>query len=108
MNVKPVMLAAALALGLAACGDDAPQGQAAIQDMPQTPEALCTSASGALSYIDKRDDKLMADVKANKPVAEIFNGYQVAVAAEAEKARASNDWLGYCKAVDAWLTGKGY
>lgn len=106
--MTPGLIGAAMVLGLAACGDDAPQGQSPVQDMPQTAEALCKDTSGALGYVEKRDDKLMAYVKANKPVAEIFNGFQALVAAEAEKAHTSNDWLAYCQAIDGFLTGKGY
>lgn len=97
------------ALMLAACGDSgAPQGQSAVQDMPETPEALCTSESGALSYVDKRDDRLMADVKANKPVGKVFNDFLAYIKAESDKAKAGGDWVAYCKGVDAWLTANKY
>jgi len=48
-------------------------------------------------------------VKANKTgVAETFNAFLAVVQAEADKAKAGGDWVAYCKAIDAHLTGAGY
>jgi hypothetical protein len=101
--------AAALALALSACGDssnsdggDKPLGA------PVLTTADCTNAGSALGYVDQRQKALMADVKANKAPADKVNGFFKLVEAEANKAKASNDWVAYCKAVDGYLTGIGY
>ena len=41
-------------------------------------------------------------------VAETFNAFLAVVQAEADKAKSGGDWVAYCKAIDAHLTGAGY
>jgi len=105
-----ILAASALALALAACGDSGNSGggSAPAPAAAMTP-ADCKDPGSSMSYVDQRQKALMADVKANKAgIGEKFNAFLATVQAEADKAKASNDWAGYCKAVDASLTAAGY
>lgn len=108
------LAATALALSLAACGDSADSGgnggggSAPAPAAAMTP-ADCKDPGSAVGYLDQRQKKLMDDVKANKTgIATTFNSFLATVQAEADKAKASGDWVGYCKAIDAALTAAGY
>lgn len=102
--------AVALSLALAACGDDKKNegNGGGGQGMAQTPENMCTSPGGALGYVDKIDDGLVEAIKANKLDPAKAQEYMKVVADESEKARASNDWVGFCKTVEAKIKALGY
>ena len=105
------LAASLLALALSACGDDNSSMSAGdgggVREIKYTP-ADCTSGTMAISYVDQRQKAFIADVQANKLTPDKFNGFARTVNDEAEKAKASNDWVAYCKAIDAYLTGIGY
>lgn len=112
MRSMRILAATALALSLAACGDSG-DSKSGGGDAPAPAAAMttadCKDTGSAISYVDQRQAKLMADVKANKTgVATIFNAFLAVVQTEADKAKAGGDWVAYCKAVDAHLTGVGY
>ncbi len=109
-----ILAATALALSLAACGDSGESTGGEASAGAAAPAAAltvsdCKDAGSAIGYLDQRQAKLVADVKANKTgVAETFNAFLAVVQAEADKAKAGGDWVAYCKAIDAHLTGAGY
>jgi hypothetical protein len=105
-----ILAASALTLTLAACGDSGKSdSNAAPAPAASMTTADCKDPGSAMGYIDARQKAIIADVKANKPgIGEKFNEFLKTNTAEANKAQASNDWVGYCKAVDAALTAAGY
>lgn len=111
MRKIAILAVSASVLALAACGDsgksDGAGAAPAAAAAPST--ADCKDIGSAMGYVDARQKALLADVKANKEgVGAKFNAFLATVQAEADKAKASNDWVGYCKAIDAALTSAGY
>ncbi|BCW88625.1 hypothetical protein sos41_17660 [Alphaproteobacteria bacterium SO-S41] len=103
--------AVALALALSACGDSSNSGGndgSKPLGAPTLTTADCTSGTMAISYVDQRQKKFIADVQANKVPVDKAQGFFRLVSDKANAAKTSNDWIGYCKAVDGYLTGIGY
>lgn len=112
MKTVSIGLTVVLALALSACGDSSNSSNADDGSkplgVPQLTVNDCTSSGAAISYVDQRQKAFMAAMKANKTTPDQFNGFAKTVSTEVEKAKASNDWVGYCKSIDAYLTGIGY